>query len=965
MWQLNDEDGLPSMTVYQLLQDTFGFLWFGTEAGLARYDGIEMLSLQTPAAKGAAVSGLQLDSRGNVWFNNFAGQIYKIENGKAVEFNGFESQENLSFNSFLVDKEDNIWLLNANTNRLHKWHKKKSRWHTYELPEYYALINVIKLNNKLIFASNKGILTFNYALDSVVDYNFSYRHDWLHDYIDYNFDGNIFGSGNILMLEEHHNKNLFIAKNDSLYKAYGLPKNIGAAVEVFQDNNNNIWGLFSNGLVTFTFKDTAFFSSELNFLPGRSVSNMMQDRESNYWISTLRSGVYSIPNIQILSYTQETGALPDSRVNTVLAHHNKLLLGLNNGVALEYSPQKGVSFIYKAAENYNVEAILPLENNKILIGNDVFNYHSTKPFAPSSLSNAKCFALLKNHLLIGLEQTCKVIDYQQFKTAKNSIEIENSSILNLRNKRVRTVLADTFRNVIWVAHADGLYSYDTETFEAKPFKKSNTKNHLYAKSLALDSSGTLWVGTLNDGLYGIWGNDIGFHQNEQNGLISNYIIDIEEHKGTLWLGSDKGVQAINPTTNNNKQFTRSDGLLSNEIMDLTILDDNIWVATVRGLNSLPTDLELQNTIKPKIQITGFSILEKDTNLLPNYRLKHNQNYVNIKFIGLSFKSRGKFRYKYRTLGLDSNWLYNQAESRIVRLTALPAGNYQFQVKAVNKDGLESSETATISFSIAQPYWQKWWFYLIIVFLIAAITSLFFIFRIKLLRKNVQIENERNRVALEKSKIEQELRSSQLSMLKVQLNPHFIFNALNSIQDFILLNEGKLANRYLGKFADLMRITLDMSNQNLVSLEDEIKALELYLELEGLRFEDSFTYSLEIDKSVRPKNIEIPALLIQPYVENAIKHGLLHKKENRKLTIWFKLASNDVLLCIVEDNGIGIEASKKINLSRRNHKSFALSANQKRLDLLNVGKNHSIAVEIINLKDHEKAVGTRVILRIPI
>jgi LytS/YehU family sensor histidine kinase len=183
----------------------------------------------------------------------------------------------------------------------------------------------------------------------------------------------------------------------------------------------------------------------------------------------------------------------------------------------------------------------------------------------------------------------------------------------------------------------------------------------------------------------------------------------------------------------------------------------------------------------------------------------------------------------------------------------------------------------------------------------------------------------------------------------------------------VLNDKKQANFYMGKFADLMRLTLDLSSKEYISLEDELKTLNLYLELETLRFEENFSYNVTSNEIIDILSIKIPAMLIQPYVENAVKHGLLHKQGHKKLSVNFSLLNNQILLCIIEDNGIGRKRSKEMNaLREKKYTSFATGATQRRLELLNYKRNDSIAVHFEDLYDAiGNANGTKVTVQIPI
>lgn len=246
-----------------------------------------------------------------------------------------------------------------------------------------------------------------------------------------------------------------------------------------------------------------------------------------------------------------------------------------------------------------------------------------------------------------------------------------------------------------------------------------------------------------------------------------------------------------------------------------------------------------------------------------------------------------------------------------------------------------------------------------------LSSLFYFERIKAKKKAeliaIELKETQKRLAIEK-----QYRDSELKALKAQMNPHFIFNALNSIQDYIVLNQKNLASDYLGKFADLIRNYLHFSDTGFISIPDEVHNLSLYLELEKLRFEEVLEYVFQVDDNANFEAINIPTMLIQPYVENALKHGLLHKKDNRKLIISISKISDKVIECVIEDNGIGREKSREINQKRETqHKSFALKATTERLDLLNYGREKKIGVEIIDLKENNQTTGTKVILKIPI
>ncbi|MCH7525475.1 MAG: histidine kinase [Bacteroidetes bacterium] len=235
------------------------------------------------------------------------------------------------------------------------------------------------------------------------------------------------------------------------------------------------------------------------------------------------------------------------------------------------------------------------------------------------------------------------------------------------------------------------------------------------------------------------------------------------------------------------------------------------------------------------------------------------------------------------------------------------------------------------------------------------------------KKELEIEKQKEEIKDFIPELEKQYKNSELKALKAQMNPHFIFNALNSIQEYILLNQKNLASDYLGKFADLIRNYLHYSDTGLISIAEEVKNLNLYLELEKLRFEDDLSYTITLDNTINSDTSYIPTMIVQPYIENALKHGLLHKKTDRNLKITIAKVSDELVKCIVEDNGVGRKKSKEINKKNSSkHKSFALKATSERLELLNFGKDKKIGVVIeYVLNSNDEVEGTKVILTIPV
>jgi LytS/YehU family sensor histidine kinase len=333
---------------------------------------------------------------------------------------------------------------------------------------------------------------------------------------------------------------------------------------------------------------------------------------------------------------------------------------------------------------------------------------------------------------------------------------------------------------------------------------------------------------------------------------------------------------------------------------------------------------------------------------------YNANYITVGYTGLSYKNPGNIRYRYRMEGLDSNWVYTAYTS--AQFQALAPGNYRFIVYAQNGGGHWSDHPAVLRLHIIPVWWQTWTFRLAVVLAVLALLYAVARSRIAAVRKREH----------EKAELHARVVTTELKALRAQMNPHFVFNAINSVQHFITSNDPKSSQRYLAKFAKLIRYVVDNSKLTTIPLEKELEALQLFLDLESLRFENKFDYSIHVDKRIDRHFIRVPSMLIQPYVENAIWHGLMHKKEKGRIDLRVELLETG-LLCTVEDNGIGRKRSLalKQSLGKETHASVGMAITQDRLEIINQLHHSHLNVKVIDLKDEKgEAAGTRVELFIP-
>ena len=332
-------------------------------------------------------------------------------------------------------------------------------------------------------------------------------------------------------------------------------------------------------------------------------------------------------------------------------------------------------------------------------------------------------------------------------------------------------------------------------------------------------------------------------------------------------------------------------------------------------------------------------------------LSHEQNNLEIRYSILDYGQSHNTKLQYRIN--NGVWENTNENSRSLKLASLSPGDYSVTFKLENNPKLQ-----TVFFTIYAPWYTAWWFVSGTLFLVLGTVFYYFRWRIRRLQL-------RNKLLSEKIELEESLTQSMLTSIKSQMNPHFFYNALNTIQYFIFTNDRQNASTYLSKFSKLTRMILEMSDKEHVMLREEINALTLYLDIEKVRFDGDFDYSITVDNQTDSDLIRIPSMIIQPYVENAIKHGLLHKKGLKTLRISICSTSAGLEITI-DDNGIGREMANELNKKKNeHHRPFATSANQKRLELLNKGRNASVGVQYTDKMKDGRSEGTTVIITIPI
>jgi hypothetical protein len=449
------------------------------------------------------------------------------------------------------------------------------------------------------------------------------------------------------------------------------------------------------------------------------------------------------------------------------------------------------------------------------------------------------------------------------------------------------------------------------------------------------SNGFLWVGTnlgINridlEGLYTGDMADTRFIDREEGVSDQAAIVSYAGSDGDIWLGGQGMLTRVNSGM---VDITRH-GPRNVFIRDMEIDFRKAGDLEIPGINSW----------------TGMP--------LSGLTLKHNHNSLGFYLGTVNIGAQDKTVFRYRVRGINEDWSPFD-DTRYIIYPKLRPGRYTLEIEArVAKDAGSLGYTG-FSFRVLPPWWQTWWFYSALWLFITGCFWIVMIIRIKHIRKT------------EFKKLIQEREISELKIraLQSQMNPHFTFNAINSIQYYMIESDKDNAFLFINYFSNLIRQTLEFASRDSVSIKEEALFLENYIRLEQMRFENKFRYAMIISPGFNNHHYQIPPMLLQPFVENSILHGLLHKDEPGVLKIEFRPAGEKMLQCIIEDNGVGRKRSAEINRGRHgNHKSVGLEITRQRVKLLNDPGRNDYRVEITDMQDDNNMIaGTRVMVIVPL
>ncbi len=537
--------------------------------------------------------------------------------------------------------------------------------------------------------------------------------------------------------------------------------------------------------------------------------------------------------------------------------------------------------------------------------------------------------------------------------ANTHYNIPNDIWKELSARRITSILSDSSGRV-WIGTYDGLFLYEEDSLSL--FGQEGNKKSLFTDRIVEIQSladGRMVVATLGNGLIIFRGRQVQHVIIKKRSFRATIINNIEVEGDTIWLATNDGISKVEPVADSFHLIHYGEhwGLPTLAINELIISDDWLYFRWMDRMITIEKKL-LSNPLTPfgKPEISLVSVDGVVQNRADQGTFEYNQKEIKIAFNCVNLANGRNQLFRYRLKGIDEKWYHTTSREAIFK--HLAPGDYVFELQAADAHGGFLAPTTYYAFQIAPALWQQWWFLAASGMLLLLLAYLYFQNRLRTVKRNNQIRLE--------------LVESQQRALTMLINPHFIFNILNTAQAAILKEEKMAAASIISRFAKLMRLSLELSQNQFVLLSKEIELLEKYLDMEMVRTPGKFVYHVSADPELDVSAIQIPPMLVQPFVENAIKHGVMHLTDRTgEIAVSFYIEKG-VLYCRVSDNGVGRVASGKINKGRlRNHRSMAIDITCRRLSLMHAQAGTRYSFKLTDkYDDNHLPLGTVVIFSIP-
>lgn len=930
--QYGTEDGLGHSVVYSSFQDSKGFLWFCTDNGLSRFDGKEFINYTThDGLPSNFIMSVAETDDSTLWIATYNKGIVKYCKGK---FSPCHTRPNLppKLIQLFADKEKQLLWITDEKNSIGYIDITNGSYTTLNLDDYIST-NTFRHINGMYLTANGTILL---ATDEGA---FSLKNKQITPLIPNS-------KAPVSTIDEDEAGNLWLGSDGEIVqitankeiKRIDRKLTKGKNFKKIKAEGDIVW------IINYPHDITAINSitGQIIYSDNIPATDVYTDTEKNIWIATFGHGIRCFNYPGITNYTVKEG-LTDNIISAIVDDNNKGVWIINLRGINYIDSQTGKCLIKFEEDQQLYTATTDVKNNLI--------YGTVHSFVVTDNSSREKFFVESriNYLFRDVENKIWIATGLGVFYYKDDTIIRPPELAELNSKKIFNIIQDT-QNKLWFGTDDGVYTYHEKKLTHTGVSQGIIHNNV--RAVYENKSQSIWLATdagVSSLMNGIWTNySSATYMN--NAMCTSIVAD---SSGKIWIGTNHGLFSFDGK--GFRRFNQHSGLIGVEIQNLFIdSNDNLWVGTIKGLSKINLNLyakALDSYTPPPVYIQNIKVNNRYVNLtsdsVPHF--SHSENTIKLEFIGLFYRNPKELTYQYKLSGGNDIW--NATSNNSIEFSSLPPGNYTFWVKAATANGIYSSP-AIFSFKIIPPFWAKTGFIILEILFFIGIVSILFNWRLRVYKRK-----EREKYIIRKQLINLEYRA-----LSALMNPHFIFNVLNSIQYYMKYIDSEKAHQYLKKFTRLIRLNFENAKMNYNTLENELSALTLYCSLEQLRF-DKFNFQINITPDINTNNTFIPSLLIQPYVENAIWHGLMPQNKEGNLIVDICLNNNELIICITDD-GIGIDVAK--NKKQKKHKSSAIELTEQRLLVLEKLTGNRTSVKITNLSNLNPALsGTKVEILLPL
>ncbi len=950
------EKGLPQSQVTAINQDKEGYLWVGTLGGLAKFNGRDFSSIST--SDGLLNNRIKsIDYlKDTLWIGHDGGISFISNNQiKSISFTGNGNDQSRNVTKIINFKKD-IYVCSNGGGLFKRINNQLVKVELGEV-DFERVRSAVVYNDTLYLATRGGILISK-------DGKHFTR---LEGFGKMSYSG-IFLRGNKMVFSSYSNGiEILNLSNNSVERISGSDLKY-SIYNCYIDLQGVIWLSTLNGVIKIDKENHPVFLDDSNGLPVNMISCYFNDSEGNFWIGSQGKGIFRYPGMNFKYYDQSSGFPSDLIITGFQDRKGDYYFGtFDKGIIKK--TQSGSSIILNSIDETIWSSAFDV-NNKKWFGsgnslievdvNDNLIYHDMKH--NSEIPGTKITALYKvddQTMLIGGNYGVSVYKNGVFKKLGDS----NSESQEIGTVRDFEIVDDT---IYAVTNLGILIFRDNKFVNLK-----NVNELVYCVEKSED--GTIYYGA-EEGLFS-YKKGVFKRIEILKDPASNYIDFLNYKDGELFVGTNNGLFILTNLKSDDitvNRFGIEEGVIDLETnLNSGFFDNesNFWFGTSSGLMCYHKTEVLKESVQPKVILQSILVnyeefeYSKYSSSLSNYilpvdmSLPYSMNNLIFEFDGVFLQNSEGLKYQFWLEGLRDSWSVLSSNS-IISFSNLPSGDYQLHIRSVDLE-MTTSEEIIFPFSIQSAFYKTWWFYIVITLFVIGLFFFFFRFRLK----RIDEINEKDKLMYRSRLLMLEQQSMNASM-----NRHFIFNSLNSIQYFINTQDRLSANKFLTNFAKLIRKNLDSatSPDNIISLEDEVERIQLYLSLEAMRFKDRFEYVIDV-KNVDTESVFIPAMIMQPFIENSIIHGILPVDTRKgKIEIVIEII-NGYLEISIEDNGVGIEHSmSNKSKSAGDHKSRGMEITSKRIELIQKISENDISLigpfEVYNIDGSIK--GTKVLLKIP-